>query len=72
MEIHLHIAVLVVYLGVLDKSLRLQLLVRMVVAGRHSEVQPVMPMDRMVAVAARMGRSEVSRCIISFLQRDPF
>ena len=77
-ETHLHIAALAVYLDVLHKILRrpLQLprlallLDQMVVADQHLEVQLVMPMDRMVAVAARMGRSKVSCCVIPLVEED--
>lgn len=65
---HLIIAALDVYLGVLYKTLLLHLQLPplvplpdpMGVAGQISEVRLVMPTDRMAAVAARMGRSEVS------------
>lgn len=68
-ETHLHIAVLAVYLGVLYRiPQRLQ--DQMVVAVQHSEVRLVTPMERMVAVAARMGRSEVPRCILSYIDLD--
>ena len=74
-ETHLHIAALAVYLDVLHKilrrPLRLALLLdQMVVADQHLEVQLVMPMDRMVAVAARMGRSKVSCCVIPLVEED--
>ena len=75
---HLIIVALDVYRGVLYKTLprRLQLppLVLlpdpMGVAGQISEVRLVMPTDRMAAVAARMGRSEISRGIIASVEEN--
>lgn len=42
----------------------------MVVAGRDSEVRLVTSMERTVVVAARMGKSKLSHCVISYVDMD--